>query len=79
MMLKRGNNLIKDIRKPDADPIYSNLIPTYAAVEAARRDMWGGRDPDPAEADQLAQCFEYEWNTAVTTMLQHWPKTPTWY
>lgn len=57
----------------------SNLIATYAAVEATRREMWGGRDPDPAEAEQLARCFEYEWHTAVTTMLKHWPKSPTWY
>ncbi|CAN8100743.1 unnamed protein product [Discula destructiva] len=59
--------------------VENNLISTYAAVEATKRDMWGGHDPDAAEASQLAQCFEYEWNVAVNTMLQHWPQSPTWY
>lgn len=51
----------------------------YAATEALRPHMWGGRDPTPEEADQLAQCFEFEWNSAVTQLLRHWNVTPTWY
>lgn len=58
---------------------HSNLVATYAAIEAMRPEMWGGREPSPEEADQLAQCFEFEWNNAVNTMLRHWSVTPTWY
>lgn len=57
----------------------SNLISTYAASEATKPEMWGGRSPEPEEADQLAQCFEYEWGAAVNTMLRHWSIEPTWY
>lgn len=52
-------------------PFCSNLIPSYAASEAAKLEMWGGREPGPEEADQLAKCFEYEWNMAVQNMLRH--------
>lgn len=48
-------------------------------MEALRPEMWGGRAPEPEEADQLAQCFDYEWNGAVNTMLRHWSVAPTWY
>ncbi|KAB5517389.1 hypothetical protein GE09DRAFT_1208589 [Coniochaeta sp. 2T2.1] len=56
-----------------------NLIPMYAAAEAARPEMWGDRDPEQGEVDQLAAVFEYEWSMAVQTMLRHWHGTPTWY
>ncbi|KAI1392600.1 uncharacterized protein F4822DRAFT_441482 [Hypoxylon trugodes] len=55
------------------------LIPSYAQADAWRKEMWGGRDPTQEEADQLAQCFEYEWTQAVENMLRHWPVAPTWY
>lgn len=42
-------------------------------------DMWGGREPSEEEADQLALCFEFEWNSAINTMLRHWSVPPTWY
>lgn len=51
----------------------------YAASEALRPEMWGGRSPTPEEAAQLTQCFEFEWNSAVTTLLRHWHVMPTWY
>lgn len=57
----------------------SGLISEYAASEARVPDMWGGRDPEKEEADQLAACFEYEWGMAVETMLRHWQVAPTWY
>ncbi len=60
-------------------PTHSNLISVYARSEAAKPEMWAGRQPEPQEADQLAQCFEYEWIQAVTTMLRHWSVPPTWY
>ena len=41
--------------------------------------MWGGRMPEPDEADQLAACFQYEWDTAIHNMLRHWQVSPTWY
>ncbi|TPX11135.1 uncharacterized protein E0L32_007996 [Thyridium curvatum] len=56
-----------------------NLISSYAAVEASKPEMWGGRYPEPEESEQLAQCFEYEWSQAVAGMLRHWPVPPTWY
>ncbi|OAA60225.1 hypothetical protein SPI_05349 [Niveomyces insectorum RCEF 264] len=58
-----------------------NLIPLYAASEAAKPEMWGGNgyQPQPAECAQLAQYFEYEWMQAVTVMLRHWQTPPTWY
>lgn len=51
----------------------------YAASEAVKPEMWGGRQPEPDEADQLARCFEYEWTAAVQNMLRHWQESPTWY
>ena len=57
----------------------SNLIPYYAASEAARPEMWGGRLPSEEEADQLAACFTYEWEMALQNMLRHWQVAPTWY
>ncbi|KAK8075333.1 hypothetical protein PG997_009996 [Apiospora hydei] len=44
-----------------------------------RKEMWQDRSPTEEEAEQLAQCFEYEWTQAVDTMLRHWPNSPTWY
>ncbi|KAF9875187.1 hypothetical protein CkaCkLH20_07453 [Colletotrichum karsti] len=55
------------------------LVSGYAALEAAKPEMWGGRDPSEEEAAQLAACFEYEWNKAVDNMLRHWSIPPTWY
>ncbi|KAI0161972.1 hypothetical protein GGR57DRAFT_498317 [Xylariaceae sp. FL1272] len=55
------------------------LIYTCARNEAWKQEMWGGRDPTPEEAEQLAQCFQYEWSQAVDQMLRHWPASPTWY
>ncbi|KAK3364611.1 hypothetical protein B0T25DRAFT_69795 [Lasiosphaeria hispida] len=54
------------------------LIETYAASEASRPEMWGGRQPSDEEAQELAACFQYEWDTAVQKMLRHWQATPTW-
>ena len=59
--------------------LHSDLIRFYASSEAWRKEMWQDRSPSEEEADQLAQCFEYEWTQAVDTMLRHWPNTPTWY
>ncbi|RDW79953.1 hypothetical protein BP6252_04591 [Coleophoma cylindrospora] len=53
------------------------LIDTYAASEAAKPEMWGGRTPEADEARQLAACFAYEWKEAVTKMLRHWSSPPT--
>jgi hypothetical protein len=58
---------------------FSGLIPHYANIESWRKEMWGGRDPSQEEADQLYQCFEYEWVQAVESMLRHWSTPPTWY
>jgi len=41
--------------------------------------MWGDYEPDDGEVDQLAECFETEWNQAVSTMMRHWSVPPTWY
>lgn len=57
----------------------SGLIPYYSNIESWRPEMWGGRDPSQEEADQLSQCFEYEWTQAVESMLRHWATPPTWY
>ncbi|ORY55643.1 uncharacterized protein BCR38DRAFT_122904 [Pseudomassariella vexata] len=57
----------------------NGLISVYATSESWRKEMWGGRDPSQEEADQLAQCFEYEWAQAVANMLRHWSVAPTWY
>ncbi|KXX80307.1 hypothetical protein MMYC01_203333 [Madurella mycetomatis] len=56
----------------------SNLVATYAESEAARPEMWGGNEPDEEQIQQLAACFQYEWDLAVQTMLQHWTVAPTW-
>jgi hypothetical protein len=53
------------------------MIESYAANEAAKPEMWGGRVPEPAEAEQLAACFAYEWNEALEQMLRHWQTPPT--
>lgn len=59
---------------------YSGLIPYYSNVEAWKKEMWGGRSPTREEADQLGQCFEWEWRQAVESMLKHWEGAPpTWY
>ncbi|CAK7201589.1 hypothetical protein SEUCBS139899_004297 [Sporothrix eucalyptigena] len=62
------------------------LIPLYAVVEANKPEMWGFHPetgepyvPPAEEVAQLAQCFEYEWTQAVTTLLRHWSTPPTWY
>ena len=55
------------------------MVTSFAATEAAKREMWGGRDPTPSEVQQLAACFEYEWNQAIERMLRHWSVPPTWY
>lgn len=57
--------------------IYSQMIEAYAASEAAKPDMWGGRTPEDEEAQQLAACFAYEWNRALEQMLRHWDTPPT--
>jgi len=57
----------------------SELIAAFAGSEASRPEMWGGRQPSAEEAQQLAACFQYEWETAVQNMLRHWQATPTWY
>lgn len=56
-----------------------NLIPGYAALEANKPEMWGGRDPSPEEAQQLRMLFEEHWTGAVDRMLRHWTNPPTWY
>lgn len=66
-------------RKALANDFRSNLVSTYSFLEANRPEMWGGRNPTAEEVDQLAQCFEIEWNSAVSTMLRHWSVEPTWY
>ncbi|KAK8132291.1 hypothetical protein PG999_000464 [Apiospora kogelbergensis] len=58
---------------------HSGLVQFYASSESWRKEMWQDRSPTEEEADQLAQCFEYEWAQAVDTMLRHWPNSPTWY
>ncbi|KAM5349067.1 hypothetical protein ACJ41O_008890 [Fusarium nematophilum] len=55
------------------------LVPLYAAIEAARQEMWGETTPTQDDIEKLALCFELEWRTAVDTMLRHWPTPPTWY
>ncbi|KAK4117903.1 hypothetical protein N656DRAFT_794314 [Canariomyces notabilis] len=59
--------------------VEGNLVATYAMSEAARPEMWGETQPDEEQIQQLAACFEYEWNGAVQAMLQHWTVAPTWY
>ncbi|KAK5988209.1 hypothetical protein PT974_12349 [Cladobotryum mycophilum] len=55
------------------------LVVMYAAVEAAKPEMWGGKMPTGEEMGKLAQCFEKEWTQAIETMLRHWTSPPTWY
>ncbi|KAH7316904.1 hypothetical protein B0I35DRAFT_479706 [Stachybotrys elegans] len=55
------------------------LVGAYAAVEAAKPEMWGRAQPSAEDVAQLAACFEYEWNTAIETMLRHWESPPTWF
>ncbi|KAH7126409.1 hypothetical protein B0J13DRAFT_148385 [Dactylonectria estremocensis] len=55
------------------------LIEGYAEVEASKQEMWGSTLPTQEEVQQLAACFEYEWNVAVDTMLRHWQTPPSWY
>ena len=54
------------------------LIPAYAAVEASKQEMWGTTVPTEEDVQQLAACFEYEWNLAVDQMLRHWQTPPSW-
>lgn len=53
------------------------MIEAYATSEAAKPEMWGGRLPEAEEAAQLADCFTYEWQEALNTMLRHWETPPT--
>ena len=53
------------------------MVATYAASEAAKPEMWGGRVPEAEEARQLAECFAWEWNEALEQMLRHWDTPPT--
>ncbi|CAG8950073.1 hypothetical protein HYFRA_00008306 [Hymenoscyphus fraxineus] len=53
------------------------MIDTYASAEANKPEMWGGRVPEPDEAQQLAACFAYEWKMALDQMLRHWETPPT--
>ena len=57
----------------------ADLLPGYAALEAMKPEMWGGRDPTDEEAGMLATAFETEWTNGVDTMLRHWTISPTWY
>ena len=65
------------ILKTLSDNYYSQMIPLYASSEAAKPEMWGGRNPEDSEADQLAACFAYEWQEALDQMLRHWGTPPT--
>ena len=56
---------------------HSRLVTCFAAVEAQKPEMWGGRRPCREGMAQLAACLEAEWGNAVVTMLRHWPVTPT--
>jgi hypothetical protein len=53
------------------------MVDSYAASEAAKPEMWGGRIPEAEEAQQLALCFAWEWNEAIEQMLRHWDTPPT--
>lgn len=54
------------------------LVRGYAESEAALPEMWGTMTPGEDEVRKLAECFEAEWDSAVDTMLRHWPMAPTW-
>ncbi|KAK5654069.1 hypothetical protein OQA88_7749 [Cercophora sp. LCS_1] len=56
-----------------------DLIGAFAATEASRPEMWGGRMPSAEEEQQLAECFAFEWEGAVRGLLRHWSVAPTWY
>ncbi|PKS09621.1 hypothetical protein jhhlp_004240 [Lomentospora prolificans] len=58
--------------------IGDDLVASFASIEAAKPEMWGEMEPTEEEIQQLAACFEYEWNRAVTTMLRHWAASPRW-
>lgn len=53
------------------------MIPTYARAQASRREMWGGRQPQPAQIDQLAAAFVEEWSAALAQLLRYWETPPT--
>jgi hypothetical protein len=53
------------------------MVAAYAASEAAKPEMWGERVPEAEEAQQLAECFAWEWNEALEQMLRHWDTPPT--
>jgi hypothetical protein len=55
----------------------SQMIEAYAASEAGKPEMWGGRVPEAEETQQLAACFAWEWNEALEQMLRHWDTPPT--
>jgi hypothetical protein len=57
----------------------SGMVADYAKTESVRPEMWGEYQPEQSETDQLAQCFEYEWTQALSTMMRHWAVPPTWY
>ncbi|PQE32815.1 hypothetical protein CJF32_00001292 [Rutstroemia sp. NJR-2017a WRK4] len=54
-----------------------DMVQAYAASEASKPEMWGGRIPEADEEAQLAACFAYEWQDAVDQMLRHWQTPPT--
>ncbi|KAK4199161.1 hypothetical protein QBC40DRAFT_176942 [Triangularia verruculosa] len=57
-----------------------DLIPTYAAIEAAKPEMWGAIVPNEQQIQELAACFTQDWSFAITWMLQHWAVAPpVWY
>lgn len=53
------------------------MIPTYARAQASRPEMWGGRQPQPAQVDQLAAAFVNEWSAALAQLLRYWESPPT--
>ncbi|KAF2159514.1 hypothetical protein M409DRAFT_70963 [Zasmidium cellare ATCC 36951] len=53
------------------------MIPTYARAQASQPEMWGGRQPQPAQVDQLAAAFVKEWNSALAQLLRYWETPPT--
>lgn len=56
-----------------------NLIATFALSEASRPEMWAEHQPTADETQELATCFQSEWEVTVKEMLQLWQATPTWY
>ncbi|TVY31029.1 hypothetical protein LHYA1_G000263 [Lachnellula hyalina] len=53
------------------------MIDSYATLESAKPEMWGGRIPEAEEAQQLADCLAWEWHEALEQMLRHWENPPT--